>query len=392
MDADTTVAVACQGGGSHAAFTAGVLRTLLRREAAGGYRITGLSGTSGGALSALVAWRGLLGDGPERAAQSLADLWRDVAADSIYERLHNASVLAVARLPVEVKLSPYQFPLAWASELLATLGQAHERLGAWGPRPAFVELARLLERHVAFEGGPPPRRVRLDRPPARAVRLLVGAVDIGSGEFKAFDSAARRAPAGRPFDPGEISLEAVLASAALPTIFRAVRVEGRVYWDGLFSQNPPIKDFLSGPHAQVADEKPGEIWVVQVNPQSGEEPLSPAAIEDRRNQLAGNLSLNQEIGFIRTINKLLANPAPPGAAGAAAPGRQRAGGKPEYKPVKVYRIALDPARLGRHLDLASKLDRSRGLIDELLCHGEERARAFLADRRAGRAISESDPP
>jgi NTE family protein len=44
------VAIACQGGGSHTAFTAGVLRRLLRAEELAGYEVVGLSGTSGGAV------------------------------------------------------------------------------------------------------------------------------------------------------------------------------------------------------------------------------------------------------------------------------------------------------------------------------------------------------
>ena len=104
------------------------------------------------------------------------------------------------------------------------------------------------------------------------------AVDVLSGEFEAFDSDARPCPDGEGFDAGGISLEAVLASAALPTIFRAVRIGGRAYWDGLFSQNPPIKDFVAGERIRTADQKPDQIWVIQINPQGADVPTSPAAI------------------------------------------------------------------------------------------------------------------
>ena len=76
--------------------------------------------------------------------------------------------------------------------------------------------------------------------------MLLGAVDVVSGEFKAFDSRQ-----------GEITADAVLASAAIPTLFRSVHEAGGVYWDGLFSQNPPVRDLLA--------TEPDEIWVIQIN-------------------------------------------------------------------------------------------------------------------------------
>ena len=81
---------------------------------------------------------------------------------------------------------------------------------------------------------------------AATVVLLVGAVDVLSGKFGAFNSRRDR-----------ISAETILASAAIPTFFRSVRLDGGTYWDGLFSQNPPIKE--------LTDEKPDEIWVIQIN-------------------------------------------------------------------------------------------------------------------------------
>ena len=89
---------------------------------------------------------------------------------------------------------------------------------------------------------------------------------------------------------------AILASAAIPTLFRAVWIDHKAYWDGLFSQNPPIRDFVQV--SDSSDEKPDEIWVIQINPQGRpREPMSLEEIRDRRNELAGNLSLNQEIYF-----------------------------------------------------------------------------------------------
>ena len=103
--------------------------------------------------------------------------------------------------------------------------------------------------------------------------LLVGAVDVLTGAFKAFDSRRDR-----------ISADTLLASAAIPTLFRSVHLDGGVYWDGLFSQNPPVRELV--------DTRPDEIWVIQINPtRLDAEPRSPVEIADRRNELAGNRSL-----------------------------------------------------------------------------------------------------
>ena len=150
---------------------------------------------------------------------------------------------------------------------------------------AKIVLKELLEGVVDF--GEIKRLVTGSSP-----KLLVGAVEVRSGEFEVFRDA-------------EVTVEKILASCALPLLFRAVQIgEDGVYWDGLFSQNPPIRDFMREfPNARA---KPDEIWLIQINPQRREHmPTKMADILDRRNELAGNLSLHQEIDFIHEINGLL---------------------------------------------------------------------------------------
>jgi NTE family protein len=176
--------------------------------------------------------------------------------------------------------------------------------------------------------------------------LLVGAVDVRSGEFRAFNSRRDR-----------ITADMVLASAAIPTLFRAVQVEGGTYWDGLFSQNPPVRELV--------DTRPDEIWVVQINPREWDgEPRTMVEIADRRNELAGNLSLHQELGFIEKVDQLLDQ------------GRLAADGR--YQQITVRLIELTRPRRSRALGSASKLDRDPAFIGELIAHGEARAGEFLA--------------
>src|SRR5919205_1287665 len=197
----------------------------------------------------------------------------------------------------------------------------------------------LLEQRVDFE------RVVV-QPEGSYPVLLVGAVDVLSGQFKAFHSRSDR-----------ICAETILASAALPTLFRSVRFGGSTYWDGLFSQNPPVKE--------LTDERPDEIWVIQINPRKTEhEPKTMVEIADRRNELSGNLSLYQELGFIEKIDQMLEQ------------GLLPRDGK--YKQIVVRVIELARSRLSRHLGAASKLNRDPRFIRDLISHGELRAEEFLA--------------
>jgi NTE family protein len=175
--------------------------------------------------------------------------------------------------------------------------------------------------------------------------LLIGAVDVLTGEFRTFNSRREA-----------ITAEAVLASAAIPTLFRAVHLDGGTYWDGLFSQNPPVRE--------LADTRPDEIWVIQINPRDrDDEPRTVTEIADRRNELSGNLSLHQELHFIEKIDQLLEE-------GVIAPGGR-------YKPITVRVIELARSRLSTWLGPASKLNRDPAFIAELVAHGELRAEEFL---------------
>lgn len=356
-DDPTQVAIACQGGGSHAGFCAGALGVLLSEMRRAGCRLTGLSGTSGGAVCAALAWDVLTGEGAEatagmRAAQRLQEFWRELAAQEAWERSANLWGQVLGRLPLEVKTTPYALPI---QPMLDAAARLREQLGWVGPRSEFVDLRRLLEKYMP----------NLDGTAREGPLLLLGAVDVEAGQFKAFSSRK-----------GEIGVDAILASAALPELFRAVRIGDRAYWDGLFSQNPPIRDFLAEP--ETAADKPDEIWVLQLNPQTASEPKTARAIADRRNELSANLSLNHELQFIRTVNRwLLAGH----LKGSAEVGR--------HKPVSVYRIVMNAAQIeeefGR-MDPVSKLNRSEAFIDALIEQGEAQARLFLPVRKFVRDV------
>jgi predicted acylesterase/phospholipase RssA len=104
------VAIACQGGGSHTAFTAGVIKRLLRAEELKRYEVVGLSGTSGGAVCALLAWHNLLRGDRAGAAEALEAFWRDNSATAPHEQILNSWILWASSLQNFITMpvvSPY---------------------------------------------------------------------------------------------------------------------------------------------------------------------------------------------------------------------------------------------------------------------------------------------
>lgn len=327
------VAIACQGGGSHTAFTAGALSRLLSAPELAEHRIVGLSGTSGGAICALLAWAGLRDGNRARAVALLGEFWEDNSARDPMDKLLNfwmVSAGVVQNLGLVPGISPYAIP---------------KHLGGMD---AFRD---LLSRHVDFE------RIGVDRDRVHPM-LLLGAVDVLTGRFRTFDSHRDR-----------ITADSVIASAAIPTLFRAVHVDGGTYWDGLFSQNPPVRNLMQN--------DPDELWVIQVNPQKVDrEPRTFTEIVDRRNELAGNLSLYQELGFIETIDKLLADGRLTPSAG--------------YRQVTVRVIEMPRSALPRYLGPASKLNRDPGFLEGLAEHGRDQADRFLSALAFERAWTARD--
>jgi NTE family protein len=307
------IAIACQGGGSHTAFTAGVLKRILKEETKD-FEIVGLSGTSGGAICALLAWYGLLKNDKKLSIEKLDGFWRDNSASSLWDSILNEWILWSVRMQGLIttpEISPYYLP-TWAQD----------------------QLRGLLEKYVDFDDIK--TLVNSSSP-----RLFIGATDVLSGKFKVFKN-------------DENCADTILASAAIPTFFRSVKIDKTIYWDGLFSQNPPLRDFLVD-----SREKPDELWVIQINPETRKkEPVSVKEITDRRNELAGNLSLYQEVYFIETVNKWV-------IAGEFVD-------KDKFKNIKIQWIKME-----NEMEYESKLNRNPTFIQDLMTYGEKQAEDFL---------------
>jgi NTE family protein len=347
-DGRLRVAIACEGGGSHTAFTAGALSRLLRDPR---YECVALSGTSGGAVCAALAWRGLLDGGVDEAVERVEAFWTDNETDGL-EAVIGALFLDGARALGELlswEVSPYRLP--------------------FDARKAFTE---VLDRHGGFAEIP---RLLTDSAP----RLLIGASDVRSGEFAVFRShpVEHRSvtyPATR------IDADVLLASAAVPTIFRAVEVDGRDHWDGVFSQNPPVRELPDMVRTMPGNEPPDEIWIVRINPQACDEvPHRMSQIRDRRNELAGIISLSQELYMIGWVNRLVER----GYLGDEA--------RTKHRVIKVRSLAM-AADFAAPLDYESKLDRSRPFLRALREHGARQADEFLHALDGHLAPRPASPP
>lgn len=333
------IAIACQGGGSHTAFSAGVLKKLLAEGIHQQYDLTGLSGTSGGGICAVTVWYGLLktASGDARPPyQWLVDFWQDSSAMLPWEKSLNALIVQSIRLQDSGMLpsfavNPYtsDWMLYW--------------LKAVSPRKEYLDFRALIEKYINFNEIS--QLVNASSP-----RLLLGAVDLASGEFKAFDSKKE-----------EIELETVMASASIPSFFKAITVSRDTYWDGLFSENPPITDLLE----VELQQRPDEIWIIRVIPQTrANQPMTMADIQDRRNELSGNLALKQDVKLIELINQWIKLD---GFVNTP---------QIQVKPIQVRWIEMS-SNVSANLDYASKLNRDPSFIQMLMDDGEKQAKRFL---------------
>lgn len=406
-----SIAIACQGGGIHGAFTCGVLDAILeakdaesrgqaRPDAQRCFELSGLSGTSAGALNAFMVWYGLTLRAGEAdrfavARQSVNQLWDtfkvqrrgEWAMNWFGQQSFRAESLGVSAHPTHPPLF-YDWLVSslrqWSR--VETSVAPHADFGE--VRPEFYDFASLL-RTCAPEFPTIEARLPEIARARQSPRLLVGAIEILSGVFETFDSFDREE---RPDARRTISYEAVEASGTLPEIRRSQAIPGLKnedgldarYWDGLFSQNPPVIEFLS--RAERPEEKPDEIWVIQINPQKRErEPISYGDITDRRNELSGNLSLYQELRHIQWVNGwarqmhgwvgALSAAVPAGQPPAAELARLQ-GFCHSIKEVDVYMLTM-ATEMSDVLDLASKFDRDPHFVQNLRDHGRARALEFL---------------
>lgn len=192
------LSLALQGGGAHGAFTWGVLDALLED---GRIRFDGISGTSAGAMNAVLLAHGLMHGGRDGAREALAFFWHSIAT-------HAPIKLPFAATDAQEGLSTgMRMALQWARYL------SPEQLNPFDVDP----LRDILEAQVDFDG------LRTCSP----VKLFIAATHANTGKLRLFQAH-------------ELGVAAVLASACLPTLHRAIEIDGEPYWDGAYSANPAV--------------------------------------------------------------------------------------------------------------------------------------------------------
>jgi NTE family protein len=251
-----TLNLGLQGGGAHGAYSWGVLDCLLED---GRFDFDGVSGTSAGAMNAVVLADGLMKGGKEGARQALAEFWRGIA-DSV-------PLDFSVSIP---SLSGEKRALLPAAKLM--LNWVHY-LSPYQLNPLnFNPLRKLLKARIDFVG------LRLYSP----VRLFLAATNANTGKLRLFRTE-------------EVSEDAMLASACLPMLHQAIEIDGEPYWDGGYAANPPIFPLFY--ECQSRDI----LLILLAPPDYGGTPKTAEEIRARAMELAFNTSLLREMLLFANI-------------------------------------------------------------------------------------------
>ena len=321
------VNLALQGGGAHGAFTWGVLDRLLED---GGWRIDAVSGASAGAFNAVVLAHGWLDGGPDGARAALKDFWDRLGAKGAFSPL-GASLLD-------------QMATGWNLDHIGShvgFDLFTRLLSPYQFNPLDMNPLRdLLAGTVDFE------RLRRNR----RIRLFIAATEVESGRSRIFETR-------------ELTADAVLASATLPWLHHAVEIEGRHYWDGGFTANPPMLPLIRGSRAR-------DLILVRLD--SGEEdelPVSARKIHARVNRITMTAPLNRELDTIAELGRLVRDGEMTGGALTAR--------------IKALRLhVIEGHKALRPFGQSSKMNAQRPFLRQLFRLGREEAERWLEARRA----------
>jgi NTE family protein len=255
--------LALQGGGSHGALTWGVLDRILEDER---LEIHAMSGTSAGAMNAVVVADGLQRSGRDGAREALHTFWRAVSDAARFS--------PIQRSPWDRLMGDYSLDRSPSYLFFESLTQLIP--------PAVLNPLRinplrdLVAKQVDFE--------QVNR--CRKVMVFVTATNVRTGRPHIFRQ------------PG-LSVDAVMASACLPFLFEAVEVDGEAYWDGGYTGNPALFPLVNAQGCR-------DLLVVQINPLVREQlPTSAREILNRLNEITFNSSLIKELRSIHLLEQLI---------------------------------------------------------------------------------------
>lgn len=315
-----TVNLALQGGGSHGAFAWGVLDRILEDER---IVIEGIVGTSAGAMNAAVTAHGLTLGGNEGARRALRGFWEAVA-DKGASSVMQPSWIDRLNGPGSLDYSP-----GWIM-----MDNLSRMFSPYQMNPVnFHPLRDILSAQIDFE--------TLRR--SDEVKLFVCACNVMTNRLRVFERS-------------EISVDAVLASACLPSLFQAVEIDGEYFWDGGYMGNPPIFPVIYNCTST-------DVVLIMINPiQLEQVPQSAQAIIDRIHTLSFNSSLMREMRAISFVNRLV-------ASGFDDGGR--------LKGMRIH--CIDAEDEMRNLRVSSKYNTDCEFLTWLFELGRKRGEAFLRE-------------
>lgn len=327
-----TVNLALQGGGAHGAFAWGVLDRLLEDGRIG---IEGICATSAGTMNACALAYGLHLGGPEKARECLHDFWR---------ALHEAGLRYNP-----IRKMPWESMLGWdmGTSISWFLFDGMTRVfSPYQLNPLdFNPLRDVLDETIDFD----------ELQNCSCVKLFISATNVRTGRVRVFDAP-------------HVSLDVALASACLPFLFKAVKIDGEHYWDGGYMGNPALFPLFYATKAR-------DVMIVHINPiERPQLPTTAPEIMDRVNEISFNSPLIQEIRSIAFVKLLLEHDML----------------KPEhaetFKDMLVHSVRADAAMCG--LSAASKFDSDWGFLTNLRDRGREVMSEWLEENYA--AIGERD--
>jgi NTE family protein len=242
-----TICLALQGGGSHGAYTSGVLERLLDEKQLG---IEAISGASAGAVNAAVLAYGYMNGGRAGASTALQQFWQSVASANVATFPVSQSMLDPA-MTAYVSLSRHLSPT---------------QLNPLNINP----LRQMLARHIDFEA----------LHAASPMRLFISATRVHDGALRIFTER-------------DLTLDALLASACIPSLHHAVEIDGASYWDGALTANPPLS-------VLAYDCAAPDIVLVSLTPHAAaaSPPATADAIVDHVVKIAFSASLSTEFHSI----------------------------------------------------------------------------------------------
>ena len=316
--------LALQGGGSHGAFTWGVLDALLED---GGFAFEGISGTSAGAMNAVALAHGFAQAALQhKDAREAHRAGCTLARESLRRLWEGVGTMGSLLWGVPLQGNP----------LLAMMSQW---LSPYQTNPLGINPLRgLLERVVDFDALCHARH-------ALVPKVFVCATNVRTGRGEIFSGA-------------RLSVDAVMASACLPLLFKAVQIEGEHYWDGGFSGNPALYPLIYHTHSC-------DVLLVQINPIAHNDlPDTAQDIMERMNEVTFNASLLGELRAIDFVRRLLAE-------GRLDPA--------QYKSMRMHRI--DGGRVLAQFGDVSKSRADMGFVRQLFELGRTQGQQWLQRHR-----------